>query len=311
MKTIDTLVPDIDEVLRRLAAGEAVEMTEEQRATFFASITVALDKMLEGRKSWDRTAKKTLYMSEIGKPCTRAVWYSYHRPSWGEKLHPHTLVKFLFGNMIEAFTLLLAKLAGHEVESENESVTFEYRGWEFRGRLDAVVDGALLDVKSAGSRSISKFSEGLNDNNDAFGYRMQLEGYDYAKQYINEETGFLVVNKETGALVWSPYTGSEQHDSKLAVEAKLDVLIDALEHTEAPPARTFDAVPEGKSGNMKLATNCSYCDYKNACWADANQGHGLRTFIYAKGPVFLTEVVKTPDVYEVPREIPEEQEVAQ
>jgi hypothetical protein len=52
---------------------------------------------------------------------------------------------------------------------------------------------------------------------------------------------------------------------------------------------------EGQSGNRKLSTNCSYCDYKKECWP------GLRTFIYSKGPVYLTKVEREPggNVFEV------------
>jgi hypothetical protein len=63
-------------------------------------------------------------------------------------------------------------------------------------------------------------------------------------------------------------------------------LIDMVDATE--PARTFEPIPEGKSGNMKLGLNCSYCGYKTHCHP------GLRTFAYARGPVFLTDVIREP-----------------
>ena len=66
-----------------------------------------------------------------------------------------------------------------------------------------------------------------------------------------------------------------------------------------PPAKCYPDVPEGKSGNYKLSINCFYCSYKKECWADANNGHGLRTFMYKKGPVHLTRVSRVPDVPEV------------
>ncbi len=52
---------------------------------------------------------------------------------------------------------------------------------------------------------------------------------------------------------------------------------------------------------MKLSVGCSYCAYKNDCWSDANDGHGLRKFIYSKGPRWLTKVVSEPNV---PEDIP-------
>ncbi len=63
---------------------------------------------------------------------------------------------------------------------------------------------------------------------------------------------------------------------------------------DEPPARIdWGIVPDGKSGNMKLGTKCSYCKYKNECHPD------LRTFLYSGGPRFLTEVVNEPKVLEV------------
>ena len=49
---------------------------------------------------------------------------------------------------------------------------------------------------------------------------------------------------------------------------------------------------------MKLSIGCSYCAYKVDCWSDANDGQGLRKFIYSKGPRWLTKVVSEPNVSE-------------
>ena len=73
---------------------------------------------------------------------------------------------------------------------------------------------------------------------------------------------------------------------------------EVVAHDE-PPARCHEAVPDGKSGNRKLGINCSYCSHKARCWADINDGQGLRTFIYSTGPRYLTDVVKLPKVHEV------------
>ena len=49
------------------------------------------------------------------------------------------------------------------------------------------------------------------------------------------------------------------------------------------PSRCYAAVPDGKSGNLKLAVGCVYCRHKGVCWSDANQGKGIRTFKYSNG----------------------------
>jgi hypothetical protein len=65
-----------------------------------------------------------------------------------------------------------------------------------------------------------------------------------------------------------------------------------------PPTRCYAAVPEGKSGNLKLGVACSYCPFKDECWKDSNGGKGLRKFFYSRGPVWLTNVAREPKVNE-------------
>ena len=54
-----------------------------------------------------------------------------------------------------------------------------------------------------------------------------------------------------------------------------------------------DPVPEGKSGNMKLATKCSYCQYKKHCYPN------LRAFSYYGGPKFFSHIEVEPKVQEL------------
>jgi len=68
----------------------------------------------------------------------------------------------------------------------------------------------------------------------------------------------------------------------------------------AIPDRCYSAIPDGKSGNMRLPIGCVYCRHNRVCWSDSNEGKGLRTFKYASGKRHLVKVAKTPDVEEVP-----------
>ena len=65
------------------------------------------------------------------------------------------------------------------------------------------------------------------------------------------------------------------------------------------PERCYPGVPDGKSGNLKLSVGCIYCGHKKECWADANQGQGIRVFQYANGKRFMVQVGKEPDVPEI------------
>lgn len=286
-KSIDTLVPDIYQVLRNSRLGKGIELTVEQQAEIGASLAAKTARALN--RSAHIRPKNTLYMSEIGKPCLRQLWYTVHSPHLGEQLLPNTQYKFLYGDYLEELTLFLAKLAGHKVSNEQETVEWKFSGWNFRGKKDAHIDGVLVDVKSASSYSFKKFKEGLDDTNDAFGYRRQLEGYSNVTGGSAQPMGFLAIDKQNGTLCWSPH-----EPDWTAFSNRMIRVVRAVDDPGGPPKRTFPLIPEGKSGNEKLGIECSYCSFKKECWKDSNGGYGLRAFAYARGPVFLGTVAKQP-----------------
>lgn len=288
MKIIDTLVPDIQQVLRNSLDGKGIELTVEQQADLGARIAGKVAIALN-RQHWKRPPK-TLRMSEIGKPCLRQLWYSVHQPEKGEKLRPDTQLKFLYGDIIEELVLFLAKQAGHKVEGEQTKLEFEWNGWKIVGHRDAIVDDVLVDVKSASSYSFKKFQEGLDMDNDAFGYRAQIGAY--AVGTLKQEgralpTGWIAVDKQNGKVCFSP------NSDPVHMPVLLDDVTHALNDNSTVPPRDFGSENDGLSGNRKLGVECSYCPYKKECWP------GLRAFAYQRGPVFLTKVVKVPKVPEI------------
>jgi hypothetical protein len=78
---------------------------------------------------------------------------------------------------------------------------------------------------------------------------------------------------------------------------RIEYLKGAMDKT-TPPDRCYSDIPDGLSGNRKLAIGCLYCAHKRSCWSDANQGQGLRAFKYAKNTRYLTQVGKQPNVEE-------------
>ena len=62
---------------------------------------------------------------------------------------------------------------------------------------------------------------------------------------------------------------------------------------EDRPAPCSSPVPDGRSGNVKLSTMCSYCRYKKHCYPE------VRAFAYSTGPKFLTKVKNRPKVPEI------------
>lgn len=270
-KSIDTLVPDI----LALFEADRIDLSPE----LYEAFTNALSSKVKYRLENERGGTY-LRASNVGKPCDRQLWYDVNAPEKGEKLPPEAKIKFLYGDILEEMLLFLARQAGHTVEREQEEIKIN----GVVGHIDAVIDGVLVDCKSASSRSFDKFESGLDPSNDDFGYLTQLDLYLSALDIQNG--AFLVIDKQLGKLCLDKHSRSGLDWSPL-IDQKKQMLA-----TPAPPPRAFEPVPEGKSGNQKLGVSCSYCKFKGHCWPE------MRTFLYAKGPVYLTTVAKLPEVPE-------------
>lgn len=278
-KKIDTIVEDIEELL----VNGKTDIPDEDIIDFGMKLAGIMAERLG-----DRERRGTLRMSNIGKPCTRQLYYEVNNTDEKEEFRPEVYMKFLYGDLIEELVLFLAKQAGHTVEGQQDEQ--EIAG--VLGHRDVVLDGTVADVKSASPFSFKKFAEGRLAEDDAFGYIDQLQSYIYTGQddpiVTDKDRGaFLVLDKVSGKLCLDIHE-REEYDIEAAYEYKKDLVA-----SDEPPARGFDPLPDGKSGNMKLGLNCSYCDFKNKCHPE------LRTFLYSNGPRFLTETVKEPKVPEV------------
>lgn len=289
IKTIDTLVEDIYNLIKN--GTEDNETFREAKNQWLQEMDKLITRRLVSEKSLDRAP--ALRVSVLGA-CDRKIYYDIHQENFPEpeKLEPHTLIKFLYGDLIEELILLFARLTGHKVEREQEEVDIN----GVKGHIDAIIDDVLVDVKSASAYSFRKFEDHSLEQNDPFGYMSQLSGYNFALKDDVVGAGFLAVNKELGkiALMQVPTSVLESYDVPARVEYLREVIA-----KDSPPDRCYEDEDMGKSGNRKLGVNCSYCKWKTTCWSDANNGKGLRTFIYSTGPVFLTKVSKIPNVIEV------------
>lgn len=235
-----------------------------------------------------KRGEEVLRFSSLGKK-DRQLWYQANKPETAEKLPGKAKLKFLIGDLYEILLLFLAKESGHEVTDTQLEVTED----GVHGHIDAIIDGVLVDVKSASPYSYEKFKSGGYLFDDPFGYVSQLSGYAHRCQ--TPRAGFLVGNKVDGGVTFVEL-------SKEDIEAnppgpRISKLRQVIA-SDTPPDRCYEDIPEGKSGNRRLGVGCSFCDFKEECWKDSNNGEGLRKFIYARGPVWLTKVKKEPRVSE-------------
>jgi len=264
-KTVDTLVEDI---YKLVSTG-----TKSPDQTNLLAMAISI---MDGvrRQLWSTSAPKKpgLRMSNIGKPCSRALWYEIKGGEEGEPFSPATKLKFMVGDVVEAVILYLAKEAGHSVTDQQREIEVD----GVRGHIDAVIDGELVDVKSASSIGMKKFTDGTLAQDDPFGYISQISGYANA---LGKKSGtFLAFDKSSGDLV--TYTHRKLEETGGRVAKLREVLAKDL-----PPDRAFDTVSERATGKQKLGLNCSYCSFKSVCWADK----GLDIQFKSGRPVFYVK----------------------
>lgn len=284
-KSIDTLVADIYSLLTQDVKDQGVVVSDEQVKELSDELATVIKERLGGDR---RTTY--LRLSNLGTPCDRKLWYSIKQPSLSEPTSGPTQFKFLYGDILERIVLHLAEWAGHTVTGKQSELSID----GVPGHRDAVIDGRLVDVKSATTNSFSKFREHKLTTDDPFGYLVQLGTYLEASQEDEEVTdkdkaSFLAVDKQLGHITLDTY------DSRTLLETDFSELVASkrkLLESDVLPGRGYSDIPDGKSGNRRLGVECSYCPFKSACWP------GLRTFSYASGPTYLTKVEREPKVLE-------------
>lgn len=285
MKTIDTLVEDIYDVIQGKGGwNETVAVYHQE-----LSSATLMDRLGPKESVY---ARGGLRLSNIMESCERKLWYDVNEPDDAEELRPNTLFKFLYGDILEDLLISLAKAAGHKVEGLQ--TTLEIDG--IKGHRDVVIDGMIVDVKSASPIGYKKFeSNGLRED-DGFGYLPQVTNYLYASQddpvvTVKNKAGFLAFDKVNGHICLDVYNLTQDLvglDNRISYRKEM---------VKGPiPSETIPPVPHQKGGNEQLSVKCRYCGHKQKCWPD------LRTFIYSHSPVFLTKTVKVPNVPEVTNE---------
>jgi hypothetical protein len=284
-KTPQTLVSDIYRLLETKEFPEGVDLREECDRFGKEMAEVMYDNL---QPDEDRSGK--LRLSAIGKPM-RQLYNSFHGVA-GETLRGPTYIKFLYGHLIESMLLSLVRMSGHEVTEQQKQVEVE----GVKGHQDCRIDGVLCDVKSCSSYSFKKFRNHQLHTDDPFGYIAQLKAY--AHHEGDTTYGWLAMDKQNGTLAWLQYdetdTGSHYYDAvNWDVVERVQEIKKAMGADELPSV-CYEPVPDGKSGNLKLASGCAYCQFKHTCWPE------MRTFSYASGPRYLVKVEREPRALEVP-----------
>ena len=221
MSNLSTLVVDIYKAAQKAETWEDSDEFSQEMSRIISSSLLR------------EPTKDRLRLSPMGKPCKRQLWYGLR--SEPESVYGKKANMFLYGDMLEHYLLHLAKKSGHKVEAEQQEVTVA----GIKGHIDCLIDGVLIDVKSASPCAFNKFMDDRLDEpgQDLLGYLGQLTAYLHGMQddpRLTDKTtaGFLVINKSTGAITLSLYDLS---DRLAAIEEEIAATKELL---------LADAIPE-------------------------------------------------------------------
>ena len=279
-KTIDTLVADIDALL------ENGTLTPDK--VVLKELGDAMASLLEKRLiEWATKREPYLRMSMIGKK-DASIWGAIKgAPEDQEKMNSATRMKFVYGDMVELVMLAFAQLSGHAVTESQKTVEVE----GIQGHIDCLIDGELVDVKSASEYTYPKFEDGSLYTSDNFGYVEQISGYAFALQKTRAH--FLAMDKSAGYFCLMTVPSEKLTDAP----KRIRYLKEMLAKDTPPNALTCNnpckVITEG-NGNKRLGSPCTYCPHPLKCHPEA------RVFQYANNEKrVLLHVEKLPRVPEI------------
>tara|TARA_R100000306_G_scaffold62362_1_gene68943 strand:- start:3680 stop:4540 length:861 start_codon:yes stop_codon:yes gene_type:complete len=275
---ISQLIPDIYD---RITSNKKV--SKDNLDAFLEGIRSAVIKQMEEKRG--DSGEKSLRMSSIGKP-DRKIWMEINGPKIEKSYTGPTLIKFLYGSIIEELVIFLAKESGHEVDNLQKKIKVN----SIVGHIDCTIDDEIVDIKSASDFAFRKFKSGSIESDDPFGYIGQISGYVEGE---GKDVGYLLaLNKVTGDMCLL-----EIDEFTLINAGERIKKLKKIISSDIVPDFCYESVPDGKSGNMKLSRDCGYCSYKWTCFPN------MRVFRYSDSVKYLTEVTKEPQVNEITHEV--------
>ena len=286
MKNVYNVVSDIYKLMETKDADESVDV-EVEIERFGEAMKTLMRSEFGSEKRKDN---RKLRLSNIGKT-DKYLWNHFNGID-KEEIKPPTYVKFMYGHVIEEMLLFLTRMAGHSVTDEQKVCKVE----GVVGHMDCRIDGIVTDVKSASAFGFKKFRDGTLAMDDPFGYIDQIKAYAYSEG--ETEFGWLAMDKANGNLTYLKYDLNDTQAPiykyiKGDITERIRHLKKLVEQPE-PFELCYQPQPDGKSGNLKLAIGCSYCQFKKHCYPE------LRAFKYYNGPKFFSEIVLEPKVEEIP-----------
>jgi hypothetical protein len=240
----------------------------EQTNFFMIEDDIYQTYVLNENTSW---ARSHLGASQLGNPCARSVWYSFHwcsEPSFVS--NGRILRLFETGNLEESRILFDLKNIGIEILSTQTQSTDE-ECKIISGSCDGIARGfkehpderVLLEFKTSNTKSFKKIQKNGMRAEKPIHY-VQMNVY---MKWLDIKFGlYMVVCKETDEI----YTEWVDFDENTADE----FLIRGRKIVESQ-------IPPDKPSN-KMTSDCMFCDHKNLCWETQLPLLHCRTCMYCQ-----------------------------
>ena len=263
------LLLSIQEFLDKAGQGE-VKLPDHLIEEFKESCELAI------RKQFNRTEDAKLRMSGIGRPICQQILMLQKYPKEGSY---NDIMRFLFGDLIEAVAMLVIKAAGIKVVDEQKPSHIVLDKENIKGTLDVIIeeDGVqkVWDIKSASPYSfVYKFKKGYDNikEEDTFGYITQ--GHLYAESNNMPFGGWIVINKSTGE--WAVVDAPDDLDERKRVIKEANKIVKTVKKADFKKVKLKDDWETYRQDGEILRTKnrlmpkiCSFCEYKKHCWENA------------------------------------------
>ena len=269
LKTSMLLLLSIQEFLDKAGQGE-VELPDHLITEFKESCELAIRKQFTKRES------PKLRMSGIGSPICKQILSLQNCP---KETSYNDIMRFLFGDLIEAVAMLVIKAAVIKVVGEQKPSQIILDKENIKGTLDVIIeeDGVqkVWDIKSASPFSFDyKFRKGYDKikDDDPFGYIVQ--GHLYGESNKMPFGGWIVVNKSTGE--WAVVDAPSDIEERKRVIKEANNIVKAVKKADFKKVKLKDDWETYRQDGEILRTKnrlmpklCSFCEYKRHCWTDA------------------------------------------
>ncbi len=264
------LLLNIQDFLEKTVRGE-VTLPKQLVEEFKTACGEAVDKQFSKPRD-----KERLRMSGLGRPVCQQQLAMRGEPKQSSY---NDVMRFLFGDLVEAVAMLVMKASGIKVVAEQKPCEIVLDGETIKGTLDVILDEEgehkVWDIKSASPYSFDyKFKKGYDviKEDDAFGYIMQ--GHLYGEANKLPFGGWIVINKSSGEWAVVPAPDDQMEERKqLIIEANnivKQIKSNKFKIPFKPEWETYKDKGEIiRTKNKLMPKLCTFCEYKAHCWSKA------------------------------------------